>query len=227
MQVFNQFPSSMELEDRYGVNRRGQEEVVRQTFYDFQNWGASGVGVTEYSFFQVPVGQSGKTRADTNMTNAGLLPAPQKFLIQGVEIHFLSGLSPSRFNATASDANVNGYLDDVVAALGTTTTNVGGFLELSIGSKPYLTEAPLYRLPPKTRFKPENSIATNAAATGFIAYDYAVSAGRPYFLDPPAFVPSMQNFKVTINFPTAVTLPSALNARIGVVLEGLVYRLSQ
>jgi hypothetical protein len=36
-----------------------------------------------------------------------------------------------------------------------------------------------------------------------------------------------QNFNVTLNFPTAVATPSGQNARIGVVLDGLLYRLSQ
>ncbi len=50
-------------------------------------------------------------------------------------------------------------------------------------------------------------------------------AGRPYFMDPPIALESMQNFNVTLNWPAAAAITN--NARIGVVFDGVLYRLSQ
>lgn len=215
----SRMPSVAEL-SRYDVNRRGMEEGVKQSLYDFQAWGASGVGVTQYNFFQVPVGQSSKTKADTNMTNAGMLPAPQAFLVQSIEVYFQPAGEIMRILSAATD--VDAWSDDMNAALYGV-----GYLELTIGSKPYLTEAPLIRFPPKTKLRGNFAIAETAAATNGHFMDLSQAEGRPYFIDPPLLIPATQNFNVQINFPTAITLPSAGNARIGVVLDGILYRLSQ
>jgi len=36
-----------------------------------------------------------------------------------------------------------------------------------------------------------------------------------------------QNFDITLTWPTAVALPSGQNARLGVVMDGILYRQSQ
>ncbi len=216
---FERIPPSSELQ-HYNVNRPGQEEVIRQSLYDFQAWGASGAGVTQYSFFQVPVGQSSKTKADTNMTNAGMLPNPQKFLVQSLEVFFFPGGEIARILSAATD--IDTWSDDIEAFY-----HGVAYLELTIGTKPYLTEAPMVRFPPKTRIKGNFAVAETAAATNGHYFDMSSAEGRPYFLTPPLLIPPTQNFQVTINFPTALTLPSATDARLGIVMDGLLYRSSQ
>lgn len=216
---FARIPPSSELQ-HYNVNRPGQEEVIKQSLYDFQAWGGSGVGVTQYNFFQVPVGQSSKTKADTNMTNAGMLPNPQKFLIQSIEVYFRPAVEINTAFAAATD--IDGWSDDMNAFYYGTA-----YLELTIGTKPYLTEAPLIRMPPKTRLKGNFAVSGTFTATAGFVLDLSQAEGRPYFLQPPLMIPATQNFVVSINFPTALTLPSATNARLGVVMDGLLYRSSQ
>ena len=217
--ALSRVPSLEEL-DAYNVNRKGQYEAVRQSLYDFQAWGASGVGVTQYSFFQVPVGQSSKTKADTNMTTAGILPSPIKFFVQSVEVYFFPGGEIARNFTAAGDPDI--WSDDIEAFY-----NGVSFLEIIVGSKTYLTEAPLVRMPPKAKIKGNFAISGTFTATAGNLLDMSSADGRPYFIDPGIFIPSMQNFNVQINWPTALTLPSAADARLGIVLDGLLYRLSQ
>jgi len=202
---------------KYRVNRPGQLEVLRQTLYDFQVYAQA--GQTQLSFFQVPVGQSSKTEADTNMTLAGQLPAGQQFLAQSLEIYFFPG---TILPGTGPVANViDGFVNDVWAVY------KGGWLKFKVGSKDYLQEAPIGRFPPKTRLEgwsSENGNTTAAAAL-YTRTSYAVPAGRPYPIDPYILLESTQNFTVQLNWPAAVAVTNA--GRIGAVLDGLLIRNSQ
>jgi hypothetical protein len=214
-------PSLTDLQ-KYDVNRRGQYEGIRQSYYDFQTYALA--GQTSLSFFQVPIGQSGKTIADTNMRNAGMLPQPINFLLQSIEIVFLPGILPGTHVTTIAETE---FTNDVY------TVAKSGSLELFIGSKTYLEEAPLGRFPPKTRLTVEGSHAISelqaAAADSEIqvSTDYAAFIGRPYIMDPPLLLVPNQNFEISLKWPAAVALPSGVNGRIGVIMDGLVYRQSQ
>lgn len=227
MNNLQRIPDLSELES-YSVNRKGQYEGIRQSLYDYQSYGTSGVGATQYSFFQIPVGQSSKTKADTNMTNAGMLPAPQKFLVQSIEVWFVppSGtakIPPEVSQSFAAATDPNSWSDDIASFY-----YGNAFLEFTIGSKPYLTEAPLARFPPKTGIQGNFAVSGTFTATAGLYWDTSRAVGRPYFLEGGLLIPATQNFTVTINFPTAVTLPSAATGGIvGVILDGFLYRLSQ
>ncbi len=84
-------PNLAELQS-YAVNRKGQYEGIRQSLYDYQTYASA--GQTSLSFFQVPVGQAGKTIADTNMEVSGTLPQPKHFLVESCEIRFWPGVLP-------------------------------------------------------------------------------------------------------------------------------------
>lgn len=209
-------PTLQELQS-YNVNRPGDYEGIRQSLYDFQTYAA--VGQTSLTFFQLPVGQSGKTKADTNMEAAGSLPAPKHFFVMSIELYFFPGGTVQDFTAVAADKATQS--DDAYAV------SKSGYLDFFIGSKSYLTEAPLGRFPQKCRLTSDVAIASNSATTGMISYDYAAFGGQPYVLDPGVLLVPTQNFNITLNWPTAVALPSTLAGRIGVVLNGILYRLSQ
>jgi len=207
---------------KYSVNRPGWE-VIRQSLYDFQPYLAA--GHNSLNFFAAPTGQGGKTLTDTNMTLAGQLPRNQEFLVQSVEIFLLpttptvaAGM-PSVFGAGLAATLVN---DEYIIGR-------SGNLNLTIGSKPYLQEAPLGRFPSKANFSTEGSAsdASTAAANLQFRANFGCWKGRPYMLDPaPVLLPENQNFSVTLNWPEgaqAITNP----ARIGVILDGLLYRRSQ
>jgi len=213
-------PSLAEL-GNYSTYIPGKYEAIQQSLYDFQAYAAA--GATAFTFFQTPVNGSTKTEDDTNMTLAGQIPSQQVYLIQGFEIHFyptvpaVAADNPAAFGAEA----VANIVNDVYAVL-----HAGNF-KFVIGSKPYLQEAPLVRLPPKTHMV-VNAAVADASTAGAdlqsrIAYAYAT--GRPYNLQAPLVLAPNMNFVGTIGFNTAVAITNP--GRLGVVADGLLYRTAQ
>ncbi len=211
-------PSIQDLE-KYNVNRSGEFEAVRQSLYDFTTYAQA--GQTSLTFFQTPIGQSSKTLADTNMELAGQLPNPKMQLVQSIEMLFFPSVLPSQ--GPIADTN-SVFLND------TYKVSKSGWLEFFIGSKSYLREAPIGRFPPKTKLDGFASVATNltiGAATQS-RDTYAVLSGRPYMVDPWILLKPTQNFNITLNWPTAVALDATdTAARVGIVLDGILYRNSQ
>lgn len=221
-------PQRSEL-SRYAVNRQGWE-AIRQSLYDFQQYAAA--GSTQLSFFNLPIGQGTsyagggtKSLSDTNMTLAGQLPANQEFLIQSIEVVLLTttptvaAAMPAAFGAQAIAVHVND----------TYIFRRSGNLVLTIGSKPYLQEAPLLRFPPKTHFEINAALADVSTAGASFQSRIAVSrsAGRPYLLSPvDLLLPQNQNFGITLNWPEGAQA-IANPARCGVILDGILYRKSQ
>ena len=214
-------PDLAELQS-YAVNRKGMYEGIRQTLYDYQTYAAA--GQTSLSFFQVPLGQGGKTIADSNIEVAGSLPQPKHFLVESIEVRFWPGVNPVTNVTTIAPTN---FANDVY------TLSKSGSLNFFIGSKTYLEEAPIGRFPPKTKIEADFAVALEfkqaaaADAEEQVAMDIAYMCGRPYFINPATLLIPTQNFKVSLNWPAAVALPSAQDARIGVVLDGVLYRQSQ
>jgi len=226
----------------YDVNRIGEVEGVRQTLYDFQLYPL--LGSLALNFFANPIGQgvttspgavvgSTKTITDTNMELAGQLPNPKSFLVESIEILTFPGNSgaantftqqpPYDFVAVPTDLLPlsAGGVNDVW------NINNTGHLQFYIGSKSYLDETPLHRFPPKSFVGVDGAVASNSATTAALAIAAARSMGRPYFLDPPIFLRATQNFRITLDWPALVPTISTLNARIGVILDGYLYRNSQ
>ena len=212
----NQQFATVEAWEKYAVNRRGQYEVLKQPLYDYQTYALA--GATSFTFFTIPNGQSGKTLADTNMESAGQLPNPKRFLIRGIEIQLFPGVFPS---LAPMGAAVDNFVNDVWEIFRATA-----YLELFIGSKAYV-QAPLNMFPPVNRLEGFTGMsdATTAAAALFSRTTYASAGGTPFGMDPPLILEPTQNFRVTLNFPTAVGISA--DARIGVHLKGLLYRQSQ
>lgn len=211
-------PSLQDLE-KYNVNRAGEFEAVRQSLYDFQTYAQA--GQTSLTFFQLPVGQGGKTLADTNLELAGQLPNPKMHLVQSIEVLFYPSVVPSR-GPIADEASI--FINDVYIV------SKSGWLEFFIGSKSYLREAPIGRFPPKTKLEGFSAIATSltAGAATQSRDGYAAFSGRPYMVDPWILLKPTQNFNVTLNWPAAVALNAAdTAARIGIALDGVLYRNSQ
>lgn len=223
--IMRQIKSLAQARQEYAVNRPGQWEAITQTLYDYTTYAVG--GQSTLNFFANPIGQGTtshpgstgpKTKADTNMSIAGSLPTGQYFVIESIEIHMLPSTPPASFGAVAALTEI-GFTNDIF--------NVGrsGFLELVVGSKPYLTEAPLNRFPPKTRLEGKAALASNSATTGLIAIDYASWGGRPYALKAPITLESNQNFSLALTWPNAVGLDATNTAcRMGVVFDGVLYR---
>ena len=90
-------PSLAELE-KFNVNRSGEFEAIRQSIYDTQVYAQA--GQTSLTFFQSPLGQLGKTLADTNLELAGQLPNPKMQLVQSIEVLFYPSVAPSSADRT-------------------------------------------------------------------------------------------------------------------------------
>lgn len=210
----NNLPTLEQLK-QYAVSQQDNVEVIRQTLYDTNTYAGS-TGQSSLAFFQTPVGQGGKTKVDTNLENAGQLPAGKNFLVTSIEVLFFPGDGPTQSGSTKD----NEFVNDVY------TFAKNGYLDLFILSKSYLTEAPLGRFPPKTRLDIDSAVTSTVASTAD-STEYAVASGRPYFIEPNITLVSNQNFNVTLNWPTLIPLPSGNDAKVMVVLDGLLYRWSQ
>lgn len=220
-----QIPNLQELQ-AYAVNRKGQYEGIRQSLFDFQTYAAA--GQTSLIFYQVPIGQGGKTIDDTNIEIAGALPQPKHHLTESIELRFFPGVNPVTLTTGAGGTiAASNFTNDVY------TFHKSGSLQYFIGSKTYLEESPLGRFPPKTSLESEFavSIAQNQAVAADleneITMDISYMKGRPYFVNPATLLIPVQNFKVSTLWATAVALPSGQDARIGAVNDGVLYRQSQ
>lgn len=211
-------PPKVEDSKMFDVNRRNQVEAIWQPLYDFQTYANAGTTKT-YTFFAVPNGQSGKTQQDTNMEVAAVLPAPKEMLVTHIEVVLLPGGNPSPAAAATGPSD---HWNDMYSMMN------GGYVDFFIGSKSYLTDAPIGKFSNSFRLSGESAMSdtTTAGATGHAQVGYASFAGPLYEITPIKIVAN-QNFNVTLNFPTTLAMPSGVDARIGVILGGFLYRLSQ
>ncbi len=216
--ILRNIPLTLQELQQYNVNRPGMVEANRASLYDTLAYAQA--GQTQLQFFQTPKGQNGKTFADTNMTIAGSLPAPQSFLIETVELYFYPNALPS-IESAANTPIVTNFINDTYKFW-----KQGSWLELYIGSKAYLDEAPIQKFPPRcglsgfAGYSDAASTALTSTQTG-----YASNGGPVYELDPPILLVPTQNFNITLNWPTAVALSAA--GTVACQLGGILYRNSQ
>lgn len=209
-------PPRVSAAKKYDVNRPGQVEAFYQPLYDFQTYAAA--GQTQLTFFALPVGQGGKTLADTNMESAAALPAPKEMLVTGIEVAFFPGPPPAVHGAQAASTHWN----DSWAVF------ESGWLDFFIGSKSYLTDAPVGKFSNSFRLGGAAALAdaTTLAADSQSVIGYSAFVGPLYEITPVKLVAN-QNFNVTLNWPAVVATPSTVAGRIGIILNGFQYRLSQ
>lgn len=233
------FPNLNNFRD-FMVNQLGKVEVIRQSLYDSAIYPTA--GLTTLRMFQSPVGQglssspgnanAVKSLQDTNMTLAGQLPAPQGFWVQSIEVDFQPG-SVSTANTFTLQAPGNFLAVPTAAGLpfeGEADVNAfytAGGLIFTVGTKPYLQEAPLLYFPPKCRFELDAAVASNSATTGAVTKGKLKAGGRPYGIDPGLALMSSQNFDITLQWPVAVATPSGFNGRVMVKIDGWLFRAVQ
>lgn len=234
----DRIPTTADL-SAYDVNRPDAQEVIYQPFYDWQLYATA--GQQQYQFFQQQIGQgittasgavvgSPKSKLDTNMTLSGQIPAPQAFLITGFEVYFLPGnvstaqtfedALPSVF-AAANAATVAAAANDVSRIL------QNGALRLFIGSKEYLYDTPLMKFVPSSFIGVDGAMASTSATAGEVALVTARAMGHAYVLPVPITLRASQNFSVTLEFGGATPTPSGFNGRLGVQMNGFLFRAAQ
>lgn len=210
-------PSYQASKRQNRVNIPGYRETLWNPLYDYQTLAAA--GAASQLFFQEPIGASSKTLADTNMELSGQIPKGQAFTITGVQFDIFPGILPSTEGTGVGTASE--YINDVLSVL------KAGVLILRIGSKDYIRQGPLMKFPPVNRLAGISSVAaatTVAAESMHIQTQYAVGSGREFTIDGK-LLEANQNFGVELLGLAA--LPSTVDARIGVTLNGWLHRNSQ
>ncbi len=207
---------------RYKVNVPGTVERIAQPLYSYQLYPAS--GSTVLNFFQAQVGGALVTAQDTNMVAQGQLPSPQRFLIQGIGIDYLPGMTAAPpMTAPRADA-ATGALNDMY------TIFRQGVFTLSIGSKQYFQMAPLLSLPPRSHYNAATALSSQTTPAAALQTTVQIPfADGEVYRPIPILLESNQNFNVNIQWPNgAVPTPSTdALARIGVVLYGTLERPAQ
>lgn len=232
-------PSLAEL-GQFGVVRPDAVEAIRQPLYDFTVY--PNAGSLQLQFFQLPQGQgtsaspgnagNAKVLSDTNMEAAGQLPAPKAFLATSIEVIITPGATSAANNfLIATPAQQVGSLSSVGAVGGNLANDVNaiavsGFLDFFVISKSYVQVADLQSFPPKHHVELDAAFSTADTDTA-VGATLARAVGRPFYLNPPVLLLPNTNFRVTLNWPVVVATPSGLNARIGVRLDGFLYRNAQ
>jgi len=99
------------LQDKSSYSKTSME-ILTFSYYDRMKIdGATPVLVNR--LFQVPLGQAGKTLADTNIPNAGQLPQGQSFVVNAIKVFYLT----RAVKATADLQKIYTLLQDTVLEL--------------------------------------------------------------------------------------------------------------
>ncbi|WP_374334447.1 hypothetical protein [Leeia sp.] len=204
----------LSLARMFGVNQQdlANSEVTELDLFDTLPYSSTGEALL--TFFQKTNAQDGRTKHDSNMVMSGQLPAPQRFLIEGIEVDFIPGVDIARKPATDEDA-FKARANDVASFY------QSGLLELSIGAKVFVQNGPLKEFPPTTFLE-----AANAAATK-IVIDATRAAGDPCRLSIPHLLVPGVNFKVDLSWKDRVALPSGQGGRVICRLKGYMLRPKQ
>ena len=222
-----------------GIN--GKIELIWQPLYDFQIYPTA--GITALPFFTVPQGggfssaaiaaASPKTAIDSNLTQAGILPAPQSFWVDGIEVLIEPG-GVATANLWAPT------VPTIFLAAGAAASNViatdfekiatSGLLQFSIMQKIYYQEGPLHRFPQRSSMRMDNALASTSATSGSLSTTFCRTEGGAVRFDPGYGIATTANFAVNLTWPALVTTSapgSGFNARIGVFLNGWLFRAAQ
>lgn len=146
---------------------------------------------TQLSFFQAVAANQGLS----NMTQPGMLPNPQSFLIQAIRIFFRTTINT--VDMAASAASLVGPMNDEVLLINT------GRVVLTIGQKTYGPWRP-WMLPAGSGVVPQLAAAGGEAANQVAQYGQMM--GPLWGMFPNLMIAPLQNFQLDFLWPTAVDL---------------------
>jgi hypothetical protein len=143
----------------------------------------------------------------SNMTQPGMLPNPQSFLIEAVRLYFRTQVTTDDAGAAGAFASI---YNDVVLLV-----NTGIFL-LTIGNKRY---GPWRMWTMPAGSYAQGVIATAGAEAANLVHDYAQVGGPLWQLRPNLMIAPLQNFNANLSWPAgAVNLTG--NVACEVLFEG-------
>jgi len=181
-------------------------EIVPSMLYDTLSY--TSATTRELIFFN----QSNVLEDISNLKQPGMLPNPQSFLIQNINLYFRT---IPNLAATAAAMEIT----DMINLVNT------GIFKLTIGTKVY-GPYPLWKLPSASNIKA--SVASGVFAAPLIM-NYGQLDGPLYPLFPNLMIAPLQNFFVTLAWPSgAITLGAPTSPLpIEVVLDGQLARAVQ
>jgi hypothetical protein len=185
-------------------------EVINQPVYDSVSFAAA-AAMAKTVLFQTPIGQGGKTLAQTNMTKAGQLEQPQKLVIRAISLFFSNNTAP---------VDLVNFLQNVSFVL-------------TVGKKPML-ECPALNLTAGRGAIAYSMAELGTAAAGDVP-TASTSNGVPdprsvFTLNQPIVIEGGEGFAVTLNPETAFNFAAAASRPVGngttvyVILDGELYR---
>jgi hypothetical protein len=189
----------------------GVEETIDQPIYDSFSIAAS-TAFAKTVLFQSPIGQNGKTLAQTNLVVGGQLQNPQR-----LELHTVSVCIAN--NTTLTD------LINILSLVSFT---------LTVGTKPML-QVPVWFLPAGcgavlNAIAGIGSSLPATAAVGFSTGNGITDPRAVFSLSCPFMIESGESFSVTLNPETPfntqanTTNPVGVGTTIAVKLDGVLYR---
>lgn len=225
----------------YGVRARSPQEVFETSrvnvpseigatynpLYDYSAYPVAGARTTRF-FLEAQgqgVGLAGgtKTLVDTNMTIGGMIPKGQMFNVTGVQVELLLNIA---LVALVTPPELDYALSNIAY-----TVYRQGALVMTIGQKNFIEQAPLMKFAPVNRMEVRDFGALSASTTettttidNQLFGSYATAAGREFAV-ADLMLESSQNFDVSLLELPA--LPEGVTARIGVTLNGILYRNAQ
>lgn len=207
---------------QHRVTVPGVQDAIYYPLYDAAPYAAA--GQLQINFFATPIGQGAtsapgatgaKTEADTNMTNAGLLPAGNRFYCTGIEFLFFPDAA---IGGTGAIAATGAFTNDVYLA------GKSAWVRFRIQNRDYVLDGPLLNFPPSARLAGFAGVASVVTAATMIQTNYASWAGHPYNI-VPVFIQSNQAFSVQVNWPALVAISTT--ARLFCRLRGQLIRDAQ
>lgn len=222
-----------------GIN--GKIELIWQPLYDWQIYPTAGIAALPFftvpqgnGFSSQPIAAAGpKTEADTNLVTASALPAPQSFWVDGLEVVIEPGATATANLWAAANPTI-------VLAAQAAASNViaqdfsqiskSGLLKFNIMQKTYYQESPLHRFPQRSCVRADLSAASTSATAVSLTTTFARTEGQMVRFAPGYGIATSTNFNVNLTWPALVptTAPgSGFNARIGVFLNGWLFRAAQ
>ena len=191
------------LQDRSSYSKTAME-ILTYSYYDRMKIDGATPRLVN-RLFQTPLGQAGKTLADTNIPNAGQLPQGQSFVVEALKIFYLSRTA----KATANVQQIYTLLQDTV-------------LEMIVPGKDNLGQFTLDEI-----LGASTLIAMTPTAAGdnipMIQPNY-VGVKR---LKKPWTIGAVQSFEVRLTTVAATSMPDALSGDyIKIALCGTLSRMS-
>lgn len=175
-------------------------EVIPDQLYDTQTYVDNTTTLLTY-FVTIPANES-----VGNMTQSGLLPNPESFLIQAPRVRFIAQVETDDAGAAGPLAS---QMNDIALLLTT------GRMLLQIGNKRY-GPWKLWTMPAGSGL--EIAIASAGAEAANLVHGYGNTKGPLWGLFPHLMIAPLQQFRVTLNWPTALNLSA--NMDIEVLFDG-------